>query len=782
MSPAPPSGRGGRRPGAGRPPRSASAPPDRPGADSPVASSSALRRSGSRPGTRAASGSSPLLPAPDLARLEGELESARRDRDNARRQRQSERSLLAKAQELIAELEAENGALRRENHELSSVVGKYEQRELEREKAASRAGRARERKAAAEQMAIAAVEREAERLAEELEERDEQLAEAKAELEEAQGAAEAAAAEAQAVKYQKMLSDRKLQRARDRLDNADTRAVRKCSAEEFAQLSRVAQRKENQRDRDLWREFLPEGRRLEPLIDVLDGQGRLGELFKLAKVQTLHLTGLAEFVTKIEQEHYGVSFGLFCHFELGLTMDKILRLTHAGSHKLDKTTGAFVRKIVYVDPVNKARVVRVPRVGAPRSKLEPVINLLKEQQQLKSAENGRVGFRKFDDVVAMVVKEDPGTHGMPPLPFFLGGKVDLPIIISLDATGFQGGQLTTAVLRNPYKPGSTAHLRLLAQGSVKDDRGGAEKLMGDNLPAIHRTAERDRQGRTQTILLDDSATADVRLALHQTLDTGALRHVDMKAGSGWCECDRHTALRVTPSRPETVEQMYSLLQACTGPEVDEEITLAHELHEGEAIPRPCTRCSFARNPMTAAAERVAEIKLREALQADTSKAGRAKYAKWQLDRAKAHRMVKCGPSAVSLFRVARRRKHLCHLHVAKLNLPKTPWKWGLLNNCSDDARQQVQEKLAEFGHHLDLRRKDAGRDGSKKWFTGEAWGRLIAGDGKSPGGPVAIATFLVIMLDDLQDRGVDAGSETAAATPAPAAAAPAAAAKATKGS
>ena len=107
--------------------------------------------------------------------------------------------------------------------------------------------------------------------------------------------------------------------------------------------------------------------------------------------------------------------------------------------------------------------------------------------------------------------------------------------------------------------------------------------MGDNLPAIHRTAERDRQGRTQTILLDDSATADVRLALHQTLDTGALRHVDMKAGSGWCECDRHTALRVTPSRPETVEQMYSLLQACTGPEVDEEITLAHELHEGEAI-------------------------------------------------------------------------------------------------------------------------------------------------------------------------------------------------------
>ena len=82
-----------------------------------------------------------------------------------------------------------------------------------------------------------------------------------------------------------------------------------------------------------------------------------------------------------------------------------------------------------------------------------------------------------------------------------------------------------------------------------------------------------------TIFLDDSATATVRIALHQTLDTGALRHVDMKASSGWCVCDRHTALRVTPSRPESVEQMYSLLKACTGPEVDEEITLAHE---GEA--------------------------------------------------------------------------------------------------------------------------------------------------------------------------------------------------------
>ena len=295
MSPAPPSGRGGRRPGSGRPPRSTSTPPDRPGADSPLASSSASRRPGSRSGTRAA-GVSPLVRVvsrDEHERLEKDLEQARRDVDTARWNRTSRERDLAKAQKLIAELEAENGALRRENRELSSVVGKYEQRELAREKAESRAGRARERQAAAEQMAVAAVEREAEQLAEELEERDAQLAEAKAELEEAQGAAEAAAAEAQAVKYQKMLSDRKLQRARDRLDKADTRAVRKCSVEEFAQLSRTAQSTENWRDRKLWREFLPEGRRLEPLIDVLDGQGRLGELFKLAKVQSLHLTGLA---------------------------------------------------------------------------------------------------------------------------------------------------------------------------------------------------------------------------------------------------------------------------------------------------------------------------------------------------------------------------------------------------------------------------------------------------------------------------------------------------------
>ena len=56
----------------------------------------------------------------------------------------------------------------------------------------------------------------------------------------------------------------------------------------------------------------------------------------------------------------------------------------------------------------------------------------------------------------------------------------------------------------------------------------------------------------------------------------------------------------------------------------------------------------------------------------------------------------------------------------ELGVPKTPWKHGILNNASDDARQKISDKLAEWKHALDCRRKDDNRSRAQKWFTGEA--------------------------------------------------------------
>eukprot|EP00965_Chrysotila_dentata_P201978 6180857-Pleurochrysis_carterae.AAC.1 len=98
------------------------------------------------------------------------------------------------------------------------------------------------------------------------------------------------------------------------------------------------------------------------------------------------------------------------------------------------------------------------------------------------------------------------------------------------------------------------------------------------------------------------------------------------------------------------------------------------------------------------------------------------------------------------------------LHLAKLGLPKTPWKFGVMNNASDDARAAISEQLAEWKHPLDCRRKDNNRVRENKWFTGEKWSTFCAGERGSPGAPIAIATIVMIIAKDLQARGVNAGA------------------------
>ena len=101
------------------------------------------------------------------------------------------------------------------------------------------------------------------------------------------------------------------------------------------------------------------------------------------------------------------------------------------------------------------------------------------------------------------------------------------------------------------------------------------------------------------------------------------------------------------------------------------------------------------------------------------------------------------------------------LHLVELGLPKTPWKHGILNNASDDARETISKMLSDWKHPLDTRRKDDNRSRAQKWFTGEAWASFCAGQRGSPGGPQAIAQIVKVIADDMQRRGVSIGSGTA---------------------
>ena len=145
-----------------------------------------------------------------------------------------------------------------------------------------------------------------------------------------------------------------------------------------------------------------------------------------------------------------------------------------------------------------------------------------------------------------------------------------------------------------------------------------------------------------------------------------------------------------------------------------------------------------------------------------------------MDHAKTHRNVQPGefgrpfpPHDINT------RQILCALHGAELNMAKVvPWKHGILNNSSDDARDQISNQLRQWQHPLDTRRKDNNRVASDKWFTGEHFISFLKGNRGSPGGPIAIATLVMIIADDLQNRGVMHGDgeleEAVAPAPAPA--------------
>ena len=208
----------------------------------------------------------------------------------------------------------------------------------------------------------------------------------------------------------------------------------------------------------------------------------------------MHIGKMNEIMRRIEEDHYGVGFGLFLHYETSLPLHKILRITHAGSHEYDEEHDHYMRKAILCSGSGSTDEfsVKVPRIGAPRIVLEPVMRKLEDSLGGETREDGRVAFLEFDKALADIVNEDPGGGGMPPLAEFEGGKRRFPVVFSFNATGFGNSQLTTVALRNPYKRASAAQLRLLGIGSLSDSREGALKVISEtNLEQIRAAIRHD---------------------------------------------------------------------------------------------------------------------------------------------------------------------------------------------------------------------------------------------------------------------------------------------------
>ena len=212
---------------------------------------------------------------------------------------------------------------------------------------------------------------------------------------------------------------------------------------------------------------------------------------------------------------------------------------------------------------------------------------------------------------------------------------------------------------------------------------------------------------------------------------------------------------MVPHTPHT-----HLPTSCVSPRRVSRFVWSHNPPPGKTIPDPCNApgCTFAHNRITADKEYTELLATEAGFQEDQSKAGRCRFSKWRMEHAARHFNVQPALYGRPMVEIDLDKQILEPLHYAELGIGKTPWKYGMMENASDDAREAISDQLAEWNHGLDTRRADAGRDARAKWFTGAKWATFCKGEGGSPGGPKAIARLVKIVADDLQQRGATRGS------------------------
>ena len=520
--------------------------------------------------------------------------------------------------------------------------------------------------------------------------------------------------------------------------------------EQWAELSATAERQARKREVDYLKHvFGTHAWRVADLATALDESGLLSKLFGTKEHNVLYFDSVRRLVRELEYLDFGPDFGLFLHFEMNLTLGKITQLTQAASKRYSKDRDYYASKVLLRDPHCKSNVVLVPRIAPPRSRLEPIIISIRERLGIEAGENGRVAFVPIDAVIQELLTLDPGRHAMPPLSFYMGGKVEVPIVISHDATGHGQLQLTTIVVKNPWQSHSAEALYVFGLGNVDDGKAGTVRLLGPNRAKINEMIRTRREHGLVTFCIG-GVNVDLAVRLLFVHDVSALRHCQLLANSGFCGCSREFALRKVPERPTTVAAMKALAVdgPCRSPTARELTVLGHRRVDGKLVPCTAEGCSFAHDPATAEADEAAMLAIERKHLADIAtgvKGSKERHRKWRMEHAEKHANVQPGEQGEAVFAHDMDDQILDALHFAELNLPKLPWKHGVLNNASDDAREAISEQLKAWGYPLDTRRKDNNRVRAQKWFGGEAWASFVKGYGKSPGGPVAIATLVLII-------------------------------------
>jgi hypothetical protein len=144
--------------------------------------------------------------------------------------------------------------------------------------------------------------------------------------------------------------------------------------------------------------------------------------------------------------------------------------------------------------------------------------------------------------------------------------------------------------------------------------------------------------------------------------------------------------------------------------------------------------------------------------AAVDKKARTAWSKRRYDAARTHHNMPPGAYGRPMLEHDMKDQILDSLHLGLLNMPKIAWKYAILNNCSDRARELIDAYLKTIKHPLDTRRKEDNRNRAQKWYSGERLISLLNGHRGSPGGPMVFAKIVFLIAEDLQSRGVDVGA------------------------
>ena len=242
-------------------------------------------------------------------------------------------------------------------------------------------------------------------------------------------------------------------------------------------MKAAASRKAAERERNGLRGFFRSHTwRTVDLAFVLAELGFLRDIvFETKEGFTLYMGEVRKLHTKLEQQDYGIRFGLYLHFEMKLTLANIQHVVEAGCKEYNRGSDRFKKIVWLANKFNKKDVLMTPRIVPARSKLEPVIKEIGKTLGVTPSENGLLAFRSFDIVVQELMARDAGQLQIPTLLEFYGG-LRLPIVISRDATGKGSLQFTTAAARSPWMSKSAQRLHIFAFGNCGDDRGGTSRL------------------------------------------------------------------------------------------------------------------------------------------------------------------------------------------------------------------------------------------------------------------------------------------------------------------